>query len=153
MVAPAGRGLPRVERLHRLLHLGRVPGRALQLRQLPLALLLARALRGLRPRLVRSPPGMVARLASLLARVPDPVGARRLPAHLLLLPRRLLQGVPCRSAELRGQRAAAVLPGRAALPAHPTERAPVLPVPRAPLPRLPALRRVEGALVRRSRDG
>ena len=38
-------------------------------------------------------PALVAGLAAVLAGAPDPVGSRRLPLHLLLLPRRLLQGV------------------------------------------------------------
>ena len=51
-------------------------------------------------------PGVVAGLAAVLARPADPLGARRVPAHLLLLPRRLLQVVLGRSARLRGGRAA-----------------------------------------------
>ena len=52
-------------------------------------------------------------LAALLAGAADPLGARRLPPHLLLLPRRLLQGVLGRSAGLRRRRAAQELPRRA----------------------------------------
>ena len=47
-------------------------------------------------------PGLIPWSAALL----HPLGPRRLPLHLLLLPRRLLQGVLGRSAVLRGRRAA-----------------------------------------------
>ena len=52
-----------------------------------------------------------------------------LPLHLLLLPRRLLQGVLGRPARLRRRRAAQELLGRAHLAAGPAERPPLLPVP------------------------
>ena len=53
-----------------------------------------------------------------------------LPLHLLLLPRRLLQGVLGRSAVVRGRRAAQELLGRALVPADPAERPPLLHVHR-----------------------
>ena len=55
-------------------------------------------------------------------------------AHLLLLPRRLLQGVLGRSARLHRRRAAEALPGRGVVPADPAEHPPLLPLRRAGLP-------------------
>ena len=51
-------------------------------------------------------------VAPVLAGAADPAVSRRFPLHLLLLPRRLLQGVLGRSAVVRGRRAAQELPGR-----------------------------------------
>src|SRR5436190_21805243 len=85
----AGR-LRRAELVPRLRELGCPSGRALRVRELPLAGLLAGALGGLEARLVR------ARKAALLAVVPlvhaCDARARRprwVPSHLLLLPRLL----------------------------------------------------------------
>ena len=58
-----------------------------------------------------------------------------LPLHLLLLPRRLLQGVLGRPAVVRGRRAAQGLLRRALVPADPAEHPPLLPVHRGALPR------------------
>ena len=73
-------------------------------------------------------------VAAVLAGPAHPAGPGRLPGHLLLLPRRLLQGVLGRPARLRGRRAAQELLGRGLVPAHPAERPPLLPVRRAALP-------------------
>ena len=51
-------------------------------------------------------PGWLARVAAVLAGAPDPAVPGALPVHLLLLPRRLLQGVLGRSAVVRRRRAA-----------------------------------------------
>ena len=88
----------------------------------------------------------------VLAGAPDPAVSRALPGHLLLLPRRLLQGVLGRSAVVRRRRAAEALPGRGLVPADRAERPSLLPLYRAALPGVPAARRLEGALVHRSRD-
>src|SRR5688572_11894601 len=85
LVGQAARGLPRPFHLHRLLDLGRDPGRALPLRRLPVADVLARAVGRVGARPLRRAPVVVAQLAALLARLPDPVGPGRLPLHLLLL--------------------------------------------------------------------
>ncbi len=65
----------------------------------------------------------------------DSLGAGRLPLHLLLLPRRLLQGVLGRSARMRGRRAAQEVPGRALVPARHPEHPSLLPVRRGRLHR------------------
>ena len=86
-------GVSRALDVHCLLHLGGVPGESLRVRPLPLPVLFAAALRRQRTRVVRAETGVVARRAPFFRRAPDPLGARRIPVHLLLLPRRLLQGV------------------------------------------------------------
>ena len=96
-------------------------------------------------------PGVVAGVAAVLARAADPAVSRAVPPHLLLLPRRLLQGVLGRPARLRRRRAAEAVPGRGLVPADPAEHPPLLPVRRAALPPGAAPRRVEGALVHRPR--
>ena len=58
-------------------------------------------------------PGVVAGRAAVFGGAADPLGARRLPLHLLLLPRRLLQGVLGRSAVVHGRRAAQEVSRRA----------------------------------------
>ena len=118
----------------------------------PLAVLLAGAVRPVAARVVRrtGQAGLVAVVAAVLAGVADPLGPGRLPLHLLLLPRRLLQGVLGRPAGLRRRRAAQEVPRRALVSAHHPEHPPLLPLPRAALHRHPGLRRVEGDVVRRS---
>src|SRR5262249_48095864 len=91
-VGPAPRGRCGADVVHRLRDVGGVPERTLHLRPLPVAVLLAGTLRHAGAQLVRAEARLVAEVAALLAGAPDPVGARRLPLHLLLLPRRLLQG-------------------------------------------------------------
>src|SRR5467141_1625161 len=130
-----GRTVARLRRplgLRGLRHLGRAAGRSLHLRAVSVAVLFARAVRRFSAQLVRAQAVVVAGLAALLARVARPLGARRLPADLLLLPRRLLQVVLGRPALVRGGRAARAVPRRSLAAARPPERAPVLPVPRDP---------------------
>ena len=74
-------------------------------------------------------------VAAVLAGAADPLGAGRIPLHLLLLPRRVLQGLLGRSAVVHRRRAAQVVSRRAFVPADPSERPPVLSLSRAPLPR------------------
>src|SRR5262249_40981291 len=93
LVDPAARRLPRPLDVRRLLDLGGVPGKALHVRPVSVAVLFARDLRRLAARLVRPEAFDLAVVAAVLAGVPHPLGARRVPADLLLLPRRLLQGV------------------------------------------------------------
>ena len=94
---------------------GRAPGRALLLRQLPLAVLLAGAVRRLAARVVRARSRRGGRrslpFSPALLILPFPAAV---PLHLLLLPRRLLQGVLGRSAGLRRRRAAQELPAASA---------------------------------------
>ena len=67
-------------------------------------------------------PAALAGLAAVLAGAAHPAVSRPLPLHLLLLPRRLLQGVLGRSAVVRRRRAAQELLRRALVSAHPAER-------------------------------
>ena len=69
-------------------------------------------------------------VAAVLAGAADPAVPGPLPLHLLLLPRRLLQGVLGRPAVVRRRRAAHALPRRALVSADPAERPPLLPVRR-----------------------
>ena len=99
-------------------------------------------------------PALVAGVAAVLAGAPHPLGARRLPLHLLLLPRRLLQGVLGRSA--RRARSASRARATAASAAFPLI---LQNVHRYFLylallvPGRPRARRLEGALVRRPPTG
>ena len=72
--------------------------------------------------LVRTEAGGVAGVAAVFAGAADPADPGVLPADLLLLPRRLLQGVLGRSAVLHRRRAALELLGRELVSAHPAER-------------------------------
>src|SRR5687767_14153381 len=103
MVGPATGHLHDPRRIRLLRDVGSLREPQLPLRSLPLALLCARAVRGSRACMVRSASRVVARLASLLPRAPDPPLPGPLSLHLLLLSRRLLQGVLGRPAELRGR--------------------------------------------------
>ena len=152
LVGPAAAHVPRTVRVRRLLDVGRFSGQSLRVRAVPVAVLLAAALRRGASRVVRTEARLVARRPAVFARAADPVGARRLPLHLLLLPRRVLQGVLGRSAVVHGRRAAQVVSRRALVPADPAERAPLFSLSRAALHRRPHLRRVEGDVVHRSGD-
>ena len=99
---------------------------------------------------VRAAAGLVARRAAVLCRAADPLGARRLPLHLLLLSGRLLQGLLGGSTVVHRRRTAQAVPRRALVPADPPERPSLFPLPGADLHRDPRLRRVEGDVVRRA---
>src|SRR5467141_2748658 len=86
-------------------------------------------------------------MAGLLAGAGHPLGARRLPSDLLLLPGRLLQGLLGRSALMRGERAPSALPRRGFAAAGPAEHPPLLPLPRPAVPAHPRPRRLEGDVV------
>ena len=154
MVGAAARHLPGSARFHRLRDLGGLAGQPLRVRPVSVAVLFAVALRRHPAQLVRALAAswMVAGCASVFAGTADPVGARRFPVHLLLLPRRVLQGVLGRSALVHGWRAAEKLPRRTVVPAHLPERPPLFSVSGGALPVLPLARRLAGAVVRRSRD-
>src|SRR5262245_58085601 len=151
MVAAATRRLHHPQRLRRLRYVGRVPKRALHVRPVSLALLFTGDLRRLAPRLVRSEALVVAGVRAVFAGADHPAVSGAIPVHLLLLPRRLLQGVLGGPVELRRRRAAQQLPRRAVLPAHSPKRSPVLPLHRGAVPVLPVARRMEGTLVQRRR--
>jgi len=133
--------------------MGRVSGRVLRARALSVPFLLAVALRRWSAQLAWAEAPLVAGGRSVLRRSVDPLGPRRISRHLLLLPGCVLQGVLGRPAVMHGRRAAKAIPWRAIVSADPPERSPLFPVPRAVLHRHPALRRVEGVLVRRGHDG
>src|SRR6185436_15429537 len=78
---------------------------------------------------------MVAGPAAVLAGASDSAVSRPVPIHLLLLPRRVLQGVLGRPGLVRGWRAArAALSRRALVSARPPERASLLRLCRGDLP-------------------
>ena len=106
LVGPAPADIPRSRHIHRLLHLGRVPGRSLPLRALSFALLFARDFRPHRRRSWFGANPAAGCPVFVTARHAHPVGSRRIPLHLLLLSRRILQSVLGRSALLRRRRAA-----------------------------------------------
>src|SRR5712692_5245843 len=134
VVGAAAAHLRRFDGLHRLFHLGGISRGALLRWTLPFPVLLARAFRRVAAQLVWAQTGLVARWAAFFARAPDPVGARPVSPHLLLLSRRVLQIVLGRPARLHGWRAAKNLPGRTFFSAHPAKRAPLLSVPRTVVP-------------------
>src|SRR6266568_1273255 len=92
---------------------------------------------------------MVARRAALFRGAADPLGAGRLPLHLLLLSRRLLQGVLGGSTGMHDRRAAQVVSRRALFSTRPAERPPLFPVSRSDLRRHSRRRRHQVVLVRR----
>ena len=83
----------RAERVYRLLDLGRVSGIALFFWELYLAVLFARVVWQFAAQLVWPEAGLVAALAPVFARASDSLGPGRIQAHLLLISRRVLQGV------------------------------------------------------------
>src|SRR5207245_943063 len=94
----------------------------------------------------------VAGVAAVLAGALDPVGAGGLPGDLLLLPRRLLQGLLGRPALLRRGRTAPELLGRALPAADPPEHPPLFPLPRPGFPGHPGPRRLACPVVRGPSD-
>src|SRR4029079_17074900 len=139
--------------LRGLRDLGSVPERALHVRPLPVAVLLAGDLRRLAACVVRPKAGLLAVVAALFAGADHPALPGTLPVHLLLLPRRVLQGVLGRPAVLRRRRAPRVVSGGALVPAARAERPPPLPLRRADLPLSALARCLAGVLVRRSGHG
>src|SRR6516225_4788384 len=104
MVAFSHRGLSWLWRISRLRELGRFPEQPLHLRSLYLAVLLARAVWQFPARHVWPQTKMVSRLSALFSSSADPLDTRLVPAHVLLLPRRVLQVVLGGSSSLRGER-------------------------------------------------
>src|SRR5262245_36006653 len=91
VVALPGANFPWPERLRRLLDVGRVPGRALLIRPIPVADVFAGTVRRFTARVVRTETFRVARLAAVFSGPFDSLGAGRFSIHVLLLPRRVLQ--------------------------------------------------------------
>ena len=118
-----------------------------------LAFLLSRNLRRFAARLVWSQARLVAPVVAFFAGTPDPLGARPVPRHLLLLPRRVLQGLLGRPALLHRGRAAQDATS-ASIPSRSSCRTSTAIFCTCAVchPRLPVLRRLESPLVRRSSD-
>src|SRR5208282_5472733 len=111
VVGAAAARLPRLFRLYRLFHLGGASRESLlvqrQRRGLSVAFLFAGDFRHYAARDFRNGAGLVAVVAAqIFTGLPDFVGASRFPVHLLLLSRRVLQGVLGRSHQLRRRRTA-----------------------------------------------
>src|SRR4051812_20671404 len=101
MVAAATRRFSDPWRIRRLRNLGGVSERALHVWAVFIAVLFARGFRRSKDSVVRRETRLVAWAASVLARSDHSAIPGTLPVHLLLLSRRVLQGVLGRSAELR----------------------------------------------------
>ena len=93
MVGSTAPHLPWPLDLHRLLNVGRFPGNPLLFWELRLAVLFAGNFRQLAPRLVWAEARVVAGMDDFFAGSFNSLGPGRIPPDLLLLSRRLLQGV------------------------------------------------------------
>ena len=134
VVAAVGRHVLRLHVVHRLFDVGGLLERELRVRPVPVADVLAAAVRAVGAlSWFGGPahPDVVAVVPPVLGRGPDSLGPGGLPAHLLLLSRRLLQGVLGGPVRLRGRRAAQEVPRRALVSARHPEHPPLLPVRRA----------------------
>jgi hypothetical protein len=80
----------------------------------------------------------------------DPLGAWRIPSHLLLLSRRVLQSLLGRSPVVYCRGSEKTISWRALVPSDPAEHPPLLPLPFANLLSPAGPRRVEGTLVHQS---
>src|SRR5262245_34850018 len=153
VVGPAAHRLRGPARVHHLLDVGGAPERPLLRAALSLAVLLAVHRQVVRPLHVRL------RLARLhvsdhrdrVAGVPYPVGARPLPADLLLLPQGLLPLVLAVTAGVRRPRRQGRVHRRDAVPAVPAEPPPVRLVRRGDLHRAAHVGRYPGLPVPRAR--
>ena len=131
----------------RLRHVGGDAERALRVRPVSLAVLFAAAVGRRRTTRGSGQAGLVP-AGAVLSGAADPAVPRSLPFHLLLLPRRLLQGVLAGPGLVRRRRAARhELLGRALVPARAAERAPLLRLRGGRLHRHPVVRRLAGAVV------
>src|SRR5438128_9344476 len=75
---------------------------------------------------------MVACIFAIFPGASDPVGARRIPPHLLLLPRKLLQSTMGRSSSMRRRRASRRLSRRAIVSADHSECSSIFSLSRCP---------------------
>src|SRR5438445_2610904 len=147
LVDSAAAGLYRAVDFHYLFHVGGISGKELFRWQLHFAVLFAGNFRGFTAQLVRTETRVVAGLAYFLPRVVSSVGTRRISGDVLLLPRRILQGVLGRSPSLHRGRATQNLLGRTVVPAHYPKCASLLSLPSPLFSRRPLYRRLEGAMV------
>src|SRR5205814_8308730 len=97
--------------------------------------------------LVRPETGLVARLAAFFSRAVDSLGAGRISADLLLLSRRILQGVLGRSALLHRERTAQIVSRREFLSTPLAKHPPILPLSGSDVHRFSGPRCLAGALV------
>ena len=128
-MAPAGFDVPRLRRFYSLFDLGRVSGRTLYIRAVPVADVFAsdmgsRGSATIGTRVV----GWVARLDAFVDMVSadhtrgfDPMGAGWISFHLLLLSRSILQSVLGGPDLMRRRRAATQLPRRKLVPVDPAK--------------------------------
>ncbi len=152
LVDPAVAGFYRIVDFPRLFHVGGVSGKQLFRWQLPLAILFAGTFWRFAAQLVWTEAVVVARLAYLFSGAFNSLGSGRIPAHLLLLSRRLLQGVLGRSSGVHRGRATENLLGRAVVSADHAKCASLFPLSGARDHFDPCLRCLESAVVCRSND-
>src|SRR5215469_2032688 len=118
MVAHATAGLFGSWGVCRVHDVGRFPRQKLLLGTISFAVLLAGTFRRLAACLVRPDAHLVAGMAAVFARATYTSVSRALPADVLLLSRRLLQGDLGGPAVMRGGRAAQILSGRTLFPSN-----------------------------------
>src|SRR3954469_3415781 len=106
MVAAATRRFSDPWRLRRLRDVGGIPECALHVRSLPVAVLFAGDFRRSKDGVVWREARVVAGASAVLAGVDHSAVSGTVPLHVLLLSRRVLQGILGRSPELRCRRAA-----------------------------------------------
>src|SRR5438105_8840727 len=123
--------------VYRLFNVGCISGDTLLFRQLHLAILFTRDFRRFAAQLVWAKAELVAELAFVFTGAFHPVGAGRISADLLLLPRRILQSILGGPTGMHGRRATQKLLGRALVPAHHAERASLFSLSCADLHRYP----------------
>src|SRR6476646_1125966 len=112
MVAAANRRFFDPQRIRRLCDVGRIPKRALHVRPVSVAVLFAGDFWRSEDGVVRGEAWMVAGAAAVFTGADHSAVSGTVPVHVLLLSRRVLQGVLGGSDELRGRRAAEELSRR-----------------------------------------
>ena len=137
MVDPTFVCIPRVRDLYHLFNVGGVSGESLlagsERSELFVPVLFAGAFREFAARDFWAEAGLVAFLAPVFAGFVGTLGTGRVPAHLLLLSRSLLQSVLGRSAGLCSGRTAHRLPGRNFFSTDPAEHSSLLSLSRGHL--------------------
>src|SRR5262245_41539095 len=103
MVAAEPPGPDRLHQFSGVRNLGRVSERQLREWSLPVSVLFTGDLGRLTARDLRTKARVVAGMAAVFTGIADPSISRTVPVHLLLLPRRVLQGVLGRSTGMCGR--------------------------------------------------